>query len=234
MKKIIIFLLFSIIVTSCDTSYYVVEVNAYGKESFCQQKNYMLIPSDSTIFENSFEFQEYAGYLVKVLKTKGYNLVEDPSIANVVIIVNYGISDPMTYQKLVSAPVWGQTGVSSTTTTGSVNVDPYSNTTTYTQKTQNNPSYGVSGYRSYSKTQTEYYRFLHLTAFDYDYYKEFDEAKTIWQTEITSQGSSSDLRKVFPVLVAASSDYFGENSGEKVEVRINEYDRRVKQVKGID
>lgn len=232
MKTIIGLLFLLLIISSCGTTGYSVKVDAYGNENFLDRKNYLLIPSDSTISINSFEFQEYSEYLKRILKTKGYYFVEDASIANVVIFVNYGISDPMSYEKLGSKPVYGKTGVSSTTTTGNVNV--YSNSATYTQTTQNNPSYGVTGYRSYSKTKTEYLRFLHLTAFDFDYFNEYDEPKTIWQTKVTSQGSSGDLRKVFPVLVGASADYFGKNSGEKVEIRLYDSDRRIKQVKGIE
>lgn len=235
MKKIMSFLLlFAVTFSSCDTTYYAVKVNSYGDENFSDQKSYILIHSDSTISVNSFEFQEYADYIKRALRSKGYFFVEDPNIANVVVFVNYGISDPITYQKIVSAPVWGQTGVSSTTTTGNVNVNPYSNSISYTQKTQNNPSYGVTGYRSYSKTNTEYFRFLHLTAFDFDYFKEHDEPKTIWQTEVTSQGSTGDLRQVFPALVGASAEYFGRNSGKKVEIRLYENDQRIKAIKGTN
>lgn len=233
MKIIFRLLSLAILFSSCAPQFRV-NVSSYGNETFSDDKNYMLVPSDSTIYVYSLEFQEYTNYLKRVLKSRGYYYVEDPKVTNVVIFINYGISDPVTYEKLVSKPVRGKTGVSSTTTTGNAYVNPYSNTITYSQKTQNNPSYGVIGYRSYTKTETYYLRFLHLTAFDFDYFTEYGEQKTIWETEVTSTGSSGDLRKVFPILVGASANYFGKNSGEKIEIRLYENDSRVIEVKGIN
>jgi hypothetical protein len=168
------------------------------------------------------------------MNSKNYHYVEDPSIANVVIFINYGISDPVSYEKLVTKPVWGQTGVASTTSTGTINVNPYSNNITYSQNTTSNPTYGITGYRSYTRTEMVYYRFLRLEAFDFDHYKLYNEQKMIWQTDVISAGWSDDLRKIFPVLVAASKDYFGGNSGEKIMISLNENDKRIKEVKGIN
>jgi hypothetical protein len=55
----------------------------------------------------------------------------------------------------------------------------------------------------------------------------------LWQTEVTSIGSTDDLRRVFPVLVGASFEYYGKDTGQKVSINIYENDDRVKEVKGI-
>jgi hypothetical protein len=39
---------------------------------------------------------------------------------------------------------------------------------------------------------------------------------------------------VFPVLVAASKEYFGTNTGKKEQVTLRPNDRRVLEVKGIE
>ena len=76
-----------------------------------------------------------------------------------------------------------------------------------------------------------YFRFLVLDAIDYDEYKQSQKIVPLWQTIVTSTGSSGDLRSVLPVLVAASKPYIGNNTRKKVNFQMAEDDRAVIEIK---
>ena len=50
---------------------------------------------------------------------------------------------------------------------------------------------------------------------------------------VTSTGLSSDLRRVFPILIGASQQYIGTNTGQKLKIKIYEDDKRILDVKGL-
>lgn len=235
------FSIFLISLSSCTSSYYatsnrtkfVVEVDAYGSDSYLTEKKYILASGDTTINENNLQYIEFSNYLRKTLNQKGYSETQNSDEADLVIFFKYGISDPETFQRTLSVPTWGQTGVSSTNTTGNVYVNPYGNNINYNQKTTSTPTYGVTGYRSVNQTVTQYLRFLTITVYDFNAYKENGNEKIVWNTIITSSGSSGDLRRVFPYLVVAGQYYYGQSSGERKEITIFEGDDRINQLKGI-
>lgn len=225
--------------TSCASTYnttndrYVVEVDAYGNDGYLNSKKYIIASGDSTIKESSLQYLEFSEYIKKLLASKGYVETQDWDNADLMIFFKYGISDPATFQQTYAVPTWGQTGVSSTTTKGNVYVNPYGNNIDYNQTTTSNPTYGVTGSRNVTKTYTQYFRYITLTAYDLNAYKKSDKEKIIWNTIITSSGSSDDLRKVIPYMVVAGGSYIGKSSGEKKSVGVYSNDERVKQLKGI-
>src|SRR5690606_34402428 len=112
-------------------------------------------------------------------------------------------------------------------------VNPHSNNINYNQKTTNTPTYGVTGYKSVNQTVTQYLRYLAISAYDYNAFKDSGVEKIVWKTIITSSGTSGDLRKVFPYLIIAGQYYYGKSSGERKEMTIYEGDERINQLRGI-
>lgn len=226
--------------TSCASMYnttsndrYVVEVDAYGNDSYLNSKKYIIASGDSTVNESNLQYIEFSDYIKKILASKGYTETQDWDEADLMIFFKYGISDPETFQQTYAVPTWGQTGVSSTTTRGNVNVNPYGNNIDYNQTTTSNPTYGITGTRNVSQTYTKYFRYVTLTAYDLNLYKENEKEKIVWNTIITSDGSSDDLRKVIPYMVTVGASYIGKSSGEKKSLEIYGNDERVNQLKGI-
>ena len=85
-----------------------------------------------------------------------------------------------------------------------------------------------------TKNITGYARLIIIRAYDYKKYKESKTEVQLWQTTIESNGSSGDLRRVFPVLIAASQPYIGTNTGKKVMVTLSEDDSRVIAIKAAN
>ena len=208
---------------------YAVAVSGIADQEMKPKKKYVLLSGEEGIQETSLQFKEYASFVNRALSAKGYILVDEHNEAETAIFLTYGIGDPTTSTYTYSVPVWGQTGVSSSSTYGTVSsyggYGTYSGTTTYT------PTYGITGYSSRVGQQTTYFRHAELTAVDLASFTG-PESTPIWKTTIGSSGTSGDLRHVFPVMLGAAAEYIGENTGEIISIHLLAGDSRVRQIKG--
>ena len=226
---LILILIFSMI--SCVGPKFLVNVDSICSPEPEAKKNYVLLPGLEGINANDLQYQEYANYVDKALAKKGFLKSDDIKNADIAIFLVYGIGDPQVQQYTYSLPVWGQTGVSSSSTYGTINT--FDNTTTYSGTTTYTPTYGIVGSTTHTGTTVTYFRYLVLDAIDLEIYRKNKKVVQVWKTSVTSPGSSGDLRQVFPILVGASMDYIGTNTGKKVRVTLYENDKRVKEVKGL-
>ncbi len=194
-------------------------------------RKYFLFPGKKGVNPGDLQFQEFATYTHRALEQKGFIKTDGLDEADIAIFLYYDISDPSQHQYSYSTPVYGQTGVSSSHTYGSLY--SYGNSATYSGTTTHTPTYGVVGSRQYSGTYVTFTRYISLNALDLAAYRKAEEEKQVWKTDIFSTGSSGDLRKVFPVMLAAAAQYIGDNTGQKIKVTLYEYDQRVKAIKAI-
>jgi hypothetical protein len=231
MKRPVLFIVMcSVLLVGCATKFYV-SVDSISAPEASLKKKYILLPGLKDIEPSDLQFKEYAGYVEKALTSMGFARTDSIEDANVAIFVVYGIGDPQEHQYIYSLPVWGQTGISSSTTYGTLSTyggyGSYYGTTTYT------PKYGITGYTTHTGNYTTYFRFFILDAVDLEEYKRSQKVVQLWQTTVTSTGSSGDLRRVFPVLVAAAKPYIGANTGKQVEVTLTENDKAVVEIRGL-
>lgn len=222
------------LLTGCATVHqsYNVNVDSINAPQTEFKTKYLLLSGIKDVGEDDLQFREYAGYVDRALAMIGYTKATSFDEAEIAVYLSYGIGDPESHTYSYSVPTWGQTGVSSSTTYGTVNV--YGNTASYSGTTTYTPQYGVTGSRTHVGTIITYFRYMILDAIDLEEYGETEEKRQLWKTTVTSTGTSGDLRQVFPVLVAASKEYFGTNTGKKVRVILYENDERVIEVKGLE
>ena len=210
---------------------FVISVDSINNNEAITQKSCVVTPGMQGVPPDDLNFKEYAGYVKRVLTLKGCVLSEDMQTADIVVFLGYGVSEPKEHVYTYSTPIWGQTGVSSANTTGTVFSSGHNAnimaTTTYT------PSYGVVGASTHSGTFVTYTRQISLVAYDMKIYRETKREKQLWKTEIVSTGNCGDLRVVFPILLAAATKYIGENTEQKVITTIQEDSREVLEIKGI-
>ena len=212
------------------------EVNVDSMGSIQNKTKYVLMSGLEGVSETDLEFREYANYINNALKMKGFEKVSFDE-ADVIIFLSYGISRPQERSVSHSTPIYGTTGVSSSTSTSdsrvSGNLVSYGSVGQYngniqtTKTTQYTPSYGVVGYKNSTNRYTIFTRYYKLRTLD------IKQKIELWNTMVTSTGSSGDLRRVLPVLVGASQQYIGVNTGKKIRLEIGEEDERVLEVKGI-
>lgn len=220
------------LISGCANQYqYYVNVDSLSSEGSDTKKTYILLPGNKDTSVEDLQFKEFATYVHRALAAKGFVAGDSIEKAELAVFLAYGISEPREQLYSYSLPIWGQTGVSSSTTFGRLSTyggyGTYSGTTTYT------PSYGVIGYTTHVGSYTTYFRFILLDAYDLETYRKQKKLSQSWRTTITSTGSSGDLRRVFPILVAASKAYLGSNTGGKVRVVIDENDAAVLEIKDV-
>lgn len=190
-------------------------------------------------------FNEFYSYLARALTCKGYEVINDVAKASQVIFLSYGIGDPEKHYYSYSVPIWGQTGISSSTTHGTANTfgdiyslgnnSSFSGTTLYSSTTEYTPTYGIIGSTSHIGSFVTYTRYISLHAYDLRSFHKTKQIKIIplWKTDIMSTGSDGDLREIFPVLIAAATPYIGENTGRKIQVKMCVDSKEVLAIKGL-
>ncbi len=205
-------------------------VDSLAQADAVAKKRYVLLPGGKGVEAGDLQFQEFAAYVEKVLSEKGFVKAAALQDADVAIFLAYAIGDPQTYQYTYSLPTWGQTGVSSSNTYGTVSsyggMATYSGTTTYT------PTYGVTGSTTHVGADTVYSRFLYLDAYDVPTYIKEKKMTQVWKTSVVSTGSSGDLRLVVPYMVTAMKPYLGTNTGRRIEVQVLANDPAVQVLRG--
>ena len=201
-----------------------------------EKTKYNILPLVKGVDKDDLQFQEFSTYVDRALLMKGFQKAAANEEPEITIFLSYGISDPT--ERIASAPVFGQTGGGTTSTfnatTTSNTYSNYGSTTgnaTTTGSVYTPPTFGVVGSQTYS--YSTYDRFLVLDAVDYMGFKETKKMKSLWKTTITSTGSSGDIRRVFPLLVAAAVPHIAENTGKQVSVVLTENKEVVKEIKGI-
>lgn len=199
---------------------YVVSVNAFATASATAYRRYFIVPSNEGVADTDLEFQEYASLLERALTQRGFQRVGSLRDAQVAILLSYGVGEPQVRTEVRNIPIFGQTGVSSSTSTSQVYA--YGNQARVNTQTTYTPTYGVTGYATRVRTRTEYDRYVLLSAVDLQRYLTTEEVVNIWRTAVTSAGASSDLRQVFPVMIAGAVDMLGANSGRVVTRRLTE------------
>lgn len=232
-RGIVIFCLLFLSLSGCATTpTFHVDIDSISSPNADSKKKYILLAGIKDVKDTDLQFIEYTKYIDKALISKGFIKANKFEDANVAIFLVYGIGNPQKNTYSYALPMWGQTGVSTSTTYGSLNT--FGNTATYSGFTTYTPTYGITGFVPASGSYVTYFRFLILDAVDLDEYKQSQKMNQLWQTTVTSTGSSGDLRLVFPILVAASKPYLGSNTGKRIEIRLTEEDERVFEIKSIN
>lgn len=231
MKKLLVVAMLALLQACAVGPQFHVNVDSISAPEAASKSKYVLLPGVKDVEVGDLQYREYAAYVERALTSKGYTKTSSFAEADIAIFLGYGIGDPETRQFTYSLPTYGQTGVSSANTYGTVNT--YGNTATYSGTTTYTPTYGVTGSTTHTGTQTTFFRYMWLDAVDLDEYRKTEKEIQLWKTTVTSTGSSGDLRQVFPILVAASKPHIGSNTGKKIKVILSEGDKRVTEIKGL-
>jgi hypothetical protein len=171
---------------------------------------YVMIPFKEQ--EGSLEYKAYEEAVRQELNAKGFRETTVDQ-AQVAVFLAYSID---TGREVVSSyPIIGQTGVSSSSTYGTVqsygSYGTYSGTTTYT------PTYGVVG--TGVTSQTEYMRVLRLDIVDKHALAE-GNIKKLYEGKVVSSGYSGQLVQVLPTMIKVLfEDFPGQNGSTRTSRR---------------
>jgi Domain of unknown function (DUF4136) len=160
----------------------------------------------------SLEHKAYEEGVRQELNAKGFR--ETPvDQAQIVVFLAYGID---TGKEVVSSyPIIGQTGVSSSSTYGTI--QSYGGYSTYPGTTTYTPTYGVVG--TGVTSQTQYTRVFRLDMLDKQALAA-GTVKKLYEGKVVSRGSSSQLAEVLPTMVKALFENFpGQNGSTRTSTR---------------
>ncbi len=205
-------------------------VDSLAQTEASTKKRYVLLPGGNGVEAGDLQFQEFAGYIEKILTEKGFVKASAFDDAEIAIFLTYALGDPQTYQYSYSVPTLGQIGVASIDTYGIVS--SYKGTATYARTTTYAPTYGITGSSIQIGTTTSFTRFLFLDAYDVAIYLKDKKMSQVWKTNVVSTGSTGDLRRVIPYMVTAMKPYLGTNTGHKIEVAVPADDPSVQLLRG--
>lgn len=218
---------------------YNVNTSSLASPDVSNYKTYELWPADNTVQANDLQFIEYTTYIERAFAAKGFERVDFDEEPEIVVLVGYGIGEPKEHSRTYSIPTFGQTGVSSSRTTGTATTNVYGSSsyatgyTNYNQTTTYTPTYGITGYATGQQNYTTFTRHISLSGYFADFEVPSDVWKPAFETTITSTGSSGDLRHVFPIMVAAAADKIATSTEEAELDAMSADDPRVLMVKGL-
>lgn len=228
-KKLFLLISLAALCTSlcgCAGTSYEVGVSGFAIPAYAGGQSYWLQSGKKEVAEDNLEFQEYARYVRRGLAEAGFTVSPSIEQADLVVFLSYGIGDAKDHS--YSVPIYGLTGGGTATFSGTSYSPRYGSTTT-SGTVRQQPQFGVVG--SQEHTDTTYSRYLLVDAIDGKAYRTDKKTVSAWKTDVTSRGSSSDLREVFPVLVVAATPHFGKDTKKRVVIDISETDKRLEQMR---
>ncbi|CUS39388.1 DUF4136 domain-containing protein [Candidatus Nitrospira nitrificans] len=207
---------FAILQTGCAEFHVVANGFQHRDRQLPAQATYAILPVKGQ--DSDLEFQDYARMVEMKLGERGYRRA-DLSLADMAIFIAYGINSAGVRNYAYSLPIYGTNNFSGSSF-GSGGMTTFSGTTS-----------GVVGSQTVSGSVREYTRILIVDVVDLAHYKTTSQVITLWKGDITSTGSSSDLRLVMPMLVEAGFRHFGENTKKGVRHVYSELDPEIEKLR---
>lgn len=210
--------------SSCSTVRYYVNVSSIssGEDS---GRRVAILPLDQKVSLDDLQFREFSRYLEKAMASKGYVVTQERASAQVFVLLGYAISDPQERQTTTIMPMTSyQSGQT-------VNSYAYSGGYSAYGTATSSGTYSTT-YVPMTSSYTTYTRLIKISAFDVRVSKE--KPKQLWETTISSTGSSGDLRQVFPMMLAASMEHIGTNTRSEINTEIAERDPRIAEILGVN
>lgn len=203
LKRFIVIIVLLLIVSGCSKRVKTNVSSFHTMPQVLQGKNYYIFPCDE---ESSYlECSSYMNILKQRLAEKGMSEGEIQN-SDYYFFMSYNINGKTVKS---SSPIYGQTGVSSSYTYGTVNT--YGNYGTYSGTTVDTPSFGVVGHRN--SERTSYVRALYV-----DVYAPGKEIRAVpekvYEGKAVSEGSSDNLSIVMPMIIDSLLENFPGTSGE--------------------
>ena len=200
-----------------------VMVNALAAPDARSQTKFLVVPAVAGVQPSDLQFQEYANDVGRALVAQGFEKAESPADVTMVVMLNWVISEPQRHV------------VSGTTTTMQQQrvVDGVS-----APMAPGLPA-SVNSHTEFAPVQTPttqtvttYVRAIGLKVYDQTAYNATKQAKELWEATIVSEGSGSDMRAAFPVMIAAAQPYLGVNTTKPALVALAVEDAKVKFIRG--
>lgn len=200
----------------------------YGQKP--DKKTYVLFSGMKEVSADDLYFREYGRYFRTILKRQGYSEAENAKNADVAIYFFYGIDRGRDIHYTVARPIYAFEGGESIDYT-ETQTDPSGKTTRTKGSVYIPPRDRVVAVVTERKSYTVYTAFAILEAKEIEHGKEPKDLKTLWKATITTTGKIDDLRRLMPIMAAASAPYLGTDTGRLATIKLRENDERVVEMR---
>lgn len=213
----------------CNTTQ--VTVDSLAKPDAENAISYQLRNRNPLVADDSLRYKEAADFVKTALSGKGMYEAPPNVTPDMVVDLDFGIGPPETKLEIISEPVYVEVPGRTRIETRPVR-DPRTGQIVHITVTVQDPSTTeFAGFREYEVQTTVYEKYLRLTARENAEASEGRPPSEIWTVDVTSEGTSRDLRKNLPVLVAASIDYIGKDSQGQQTIKLTDKDPDIAFVK---
>lgn len=220
----VLFLLVLPVLFAGCSSTYSFKVNALKNEDVQEShhRTYKLTSPDPEIDETDPQYYQVAEYVRAALAERGLVEAGPNEKADMVIEVDYGMSDPhVEVRANFKSPFELPSGVSRTVSKPVVDEE---GNVTYKRE-------AVMIYEPDYYPVTTYEKYLELKANEYGDEDPNEVKVQLWSVRVKSVDESDELEKYLPMMAAAAVPYVGEDTGEQREIKLREDDHRVAYVK---
>jgi hypothetical protein len=194
--------------------------NGFAEKPIKKGARYWVINASGA--QGDLEFKEYGKILGSALTDLGYSAAESLAAADVAILLSYGVSEPRSFEYTTSTPVFEYVAGKTTTYTA-VAVTADSAAGASVRVTQ--PSQLLyAGQKTVTTTEDVYTRYFRCEAVAADIVRNENRVEPLWVSTVRSSGSLSDLRVIFPLMVASSVDIYGIDTDIELPRRITTSD----------
>lgn len=174
-------------------------------------RTFVIVPDQSQA--DSLEFRSYAKLVRAALQSHSWT-EQDFATADVAVFFQYQISQGRRVE--FSYPIFGQVPTGRSSTVG--NISTYGNRATVNAVTTNQTTTAIVG--TGVAHRTEYDRALRVLMFSLPAYRTSQKMERIFEGEIRSTGSTSDLPTVMPQLVQGFFTTFPGSSGVTEQITL--------------
>lgn len=210
----------------CASTTYEVKVTAQAQAPTKTPRSYRLV--EQAVDERHRPLYHEAAKIVRsALATKGLTELPGPAEPDWFVSINCTVGPPITNRTvgteaiyfMVPGPVRYETVQVGTSANGAPIYQ--------TVARQDPPSQQLYGYRDYPIDVTFFKKYLRLRAFENRSAGNTVQPEVVWSADATCESEGAEVRKILPVLAAASMVYFGKSSDGSELIRIKATDRDV-------
>jgi hypothetical protein len=197
-------------------STYEMKVDALSRPKIEPGSSYRIVNRNPNVESDSLHYKEIEKAVKTALSGKGMYEAPDPATADVIVNLDYGINPPKVTEEHRSEPVFLSTPGQMRTETVQTGVDRRGNPIYTTVVSQDPPRTEYVGDEDYVVPVVTYEKYLRLSARENKAAEEGKQPLEVWAVDVTSEGSSNNLRRYIPIMAAATIGYIGKDtSGEK-------------------
>jgi hypothetical protein len=205
----------ALLLSACASTYEM-KVDALTRPKVDSAASYKIVNRNPTIDTDTLRYKEVEKAVKTALSGKG--MFEAPSAEKADLIVNldYGINPPKVTEEERKNPIFLSTPGQMRSEVVQTGTDRQGNPIYTNIITQEPPRTEYVGDENFLVPVVTYEKYLRLSARENKPAVEGKQPLEVWSIDVTSEGSSNNLRKYIPLMAAATIGYIGKDtSGEK-------------------